>query len=117
MGQGILILLGLLLAYALVCGAVTALVSVWIGSSVAAMAMSVGVMIAASLLTRTQSGWLEFMPTNLVDVRGMNSLHVTNLFGVQLNILQSGFLFYLLVSLALTALCWLRWWQNAQGVV
>ena len=50
MGQGILILLGLLLAYALVCGAVTALVSVWSGNGVAAMAASVGVMVGAMVL-------------------------------------------------------------------
>lgn len=47
MGQGILILLGLLLAYTLVCGAATALASVWSGNGTAAMAISVAVMIAA----------------------------------------------------------------------
>lgn len=107
MGQGILILLGLLLAYALVCGAATALTSVWSGSGVAAMAVSVGVMIGATVLDRTQDGWWEFMPANLVDERGLNSLHITNLFGVQINILQFGFMLYLLVALGLAVLCWL----------
>lgn len=113
MGQGILILLGLLLAYALVCGAVTALMSVWNGNSVAAVAVSVGVMIGATVLDQTQEGWWEFMPANLVDERGLNSLHITNLFGVQLNILQSGFMLYLLVALGLTVVCWLGWRRNA----
>lgn len=113
MGQGILILLGLLLAYALVCGAATALASVWSGSGVAAMAVSVGVMIGATVLDRTQEGWWEFMPANLVDERGLNSLHITNVFGVQLNILQSGFMLYLLVALGLATLCWLGWRQDA----
>jgi len=113
MGQGILILLGLLLAYALVCGAATALASVWSGSGVAAMAVSVGVMIGATVLNRTQEGWWEFMPANLVDERGLNSLHITNLFGVQINILQFGFMLYLLVALGLAVLCWLGWRRSA----
>lgn len=113
MGQGILILLGLLLAYALVCGAATALASVWSGSGTTAMAISVGVMIAAMTLDRTQPGWWEFMPANLIDERGLNSLQVTRLFGVQLNILQSGLLLYLLLSLALIALCWVGWRRSA----
>lgn len=115
MGQGILILLGLLLAYALVCGAATALASVWSGSGVAAMAVSVGIMIGATVLDRTQEGWWEFMPANLVDERGLNSLHLTDLFGVQLNILQSGFLLYLLVALVLAASCWSGWLRSASG--
>ncbi len=115
MGQGILILLGLLLAYALVCGAVTALVSVWSGSGVAAMAASVGVMVGAMVLDRTQEGWWEFMPANLVDERGLSSLQVTHLFGARLNILQSGFLLYLLLALMLAGLCWLGWRRNAAG--
>lgn len=114
MGQGILILLGLLLAYALVCGAATAMASVWSGSGVTAMAVSVGVMIGATVLDRTQEGWWEFMPANLVDERGLNSLQVTRLFGVQLNMLQSGLLLYLLLALVLTALCWLGWLRNAE---
>ena len=115
MGQGILILLGLLLAYALVCGAATALASVWSGSGTAAMAISVGVMIAAMTLDRTEPGWWEFMPANLIDERGLNSLQVTRLFGIQLNILQSGLLLYLLLALALTILCWVGWRRSAAG--
>lgn len=115
MGQGILILLGLLLAYALLCGAAVALASVWSGSGTAAMAISVGVMVAGMTLDRTQPGWREFMPANLVDERGLNSLQVTRLFGMQLNILQSGFLLYLLLALVLTALCRLGWRKIATG--
>ena len=115
MGQGILILLGLLLAYTLVCGAATALASVWSGSGTAAMAVSVGVMIAAMTLDRTQPGWWEFMPANLVDERGLNSLQVTHLFGMQLNILQSGLLLYLLLASALAALCRPGWRRSAAG--
>lgn len=115
MGQGILILLGLLLAYALVCGAATALASVWSGSGTAAMAISVGVMIAAMTLDRTEPGWWAYMPGNLVDERGMNSLQITNLFGVQLNILQSGFLLYMALAVVLFVLCRLGWRRSAAG--
>lgn len=115
MGQGILILLGLLLAYALVCGAATALASVWSGNGTAAMAVSVGIMIAAMTLDRTQPGWWEFMPANLIDERGLNSLQVTRLLGVPLNILQSGLLLYLLLALALAALCRLGWRRAQEG--
>lgn len=115
MGQGILILLGLLLVYALVCGAATALASVWSGNGTAAMAVSVGVMITTMTLDRTEPGWWEFMPANLVDERGLNSLQVTHLFGMQLNILQSGLLLYLLLALVLAALCWPCWRRSAAG--
>ena len=115
MGQGILILLALLLAYALVCGAATALASVWSGSSVAALAVSVGVMLLAMVMDRSEPGWREYLPANLVDERGLMSLQVTNLCGVQLNILQSGFLLYLLLALVLAALCWPGWWRSAAG--
>ena len=115
MGQGILILLALLMAYALVCGAVTALVSVWSGSGLAAMAVSVGVMILSMANEYNVPGWREYLPANLVDERGLLSLRVTNLCGVRLNILQSGFLLYLAVAAVLTALCWLGWRRSAEG--
>ena len=115
MGQGILILLALLLAYALVCGAVAALVSVWTGSGLAAMAVSVGVMILSIANEYNVPGWREYLPANLVDERGLLSLQVVNLFGIQLNVLQSGFLLYLAAAAALTALCWTGWRRSAEG--
>ena len=68
------------------------------------------------VLDRTQEGWWDFMPANLVDERGLSSLQVTHLFGVQLNILQSGLLLYLLLALAMAGLCWLGWRRNAAGI-
>ena len=56
------------------------------------------------------------MPANLVDERGLSSLQVTHLFGVQLNILQYGLLLYLLLALAMAGLCWLGWRRNAAGI-
>lgn len=115
MGHGILILLALLLAYALVCGAVTALVSVWSGSGLAAMAVSTGLMLLSLAMERNSPGWREYLPANLVDEQGLSSLQVTNLFGVQLNLLQSGFLLYLAIAVVLTALCWLGWRRCVAG--
>lgn len=111
MGQAVLLLLGLMLAYALLCGGLTALVSVFTGSSVTALAASVGLM----LLTMMQfSGdWAEFMPSNLVDMRAFYSLHLTDIFGLRLNLYQSGFLLYLLVTAGLLTLCYLGWRRNA----
>lgn len=63
MGQRILIALALLLAYALMCGAVTALVSVWTGSDLAAMAMSVDVMILSIANEQNVPGWNTCPPT------------------------------------------------------
>lgn len=115
MGQGILVLLALLLVYALVCGAVTALVSAWSGSGVASLAVSVGVMILGAIMNQTEPGWRAYMPANLVDERGLMSLQIMNLFGAQLNLLQSGLLLYLALAVVLTALCWLCWRRNAVG--
>ena len=89
--------------------------TVWSGNGTVAMAVSVGVMIAAMTLDRTQAGWWEFMPANLVDERGLSSLQLTRLFGVPLNILQSGLLLYLLLALALTALCRSGWRRAQKG--
>ena len=114
MGQGIVILLALLLAYALVCGAVAALVSVWTGSGLAAMAVSVGVMILSMANEYDVPDWREYLPANLVDERGLISLRVTKLLGMQLNLLQSGLLLYLTIAAALTALCWLGWRRSAE---
>lgn len=115
MGQGILILLALLLTYALVCGAATALASVWSGSGVTAMSVSVGVMLLSAVMDRTEPGWRAYLPANLVDERGLMSLQLANLFGVQLNLPQSGLLLYLALAAVLTALCWFGWRRNYSG--
>lgn len=115
MGQGIPILLGLLLAYALVCGAATALTSVWSGSGTAVMAISVGLMIAAMTLDRTEPEWREFMPANLVDEWGLNNFQVTKLFGVQLKHTPVRPLAVPALGAALAALCWLGWRKGSAG--
>ena len=110
-GQAAAILLALTLAYALVCGALAALVSMFTGSGVAALAVSAGVMLAT--MQQYLMDWTEYLPANLVDERALTSLRLTNLFGLKLNFIQSGFLLYLLIAVILFGLCWLDWRRKA----
>lgn len=110
-GQAVLILLALMLVYALLCGAAAALVSVLTGSGVAALAVSVGIMLAAML--HYEEEWAAYLPNNLVDEQALLSLRLTDLFGLRLNFIQSGFLLYLLIAVILFGLCWLGWRRNA----
>lgn len=112
-GQAIAVLLALMLAYALVCGALAALVSMFTGSGVAALAVSAGAMLAA--MRQYQADWAEYLPTNLVDEHALVSLRLTDLFGLRLNFIQSGFLLYLLIAVVLFAMCWLGWRRSAAG--
>ena len=110
-GQAVLILFVLLLVYGLLCGGITALVSVLTDSSVAALAVSIGML----LLTMRQyaGAWAEYMPANLVDQRALMSLTLTNIFGIRLNFFQSGFLLYIALTVVLLVACWLCWRRKA----
>lgn len=102
--------MALLLAYGLLCGGITALISVLSGSSVATLAFSVGMLL---LTMRQYSGaWAEYMPANLVDQRALMSLTLTNIFGMRLNFFQSGFLLYIALTVILLVVCWLCWRQK-----
>lgn len=107
-GQGIGILVVLLLIYALLCGALTAAVSVFTGSGVAALAVSVGVMLL-TMRPNNVGGWMEFLPANLVDQHAFASLTLTDLFGLKLDLFQSGALLYAVIAIVLLAFCWLGW--------
>ena len=113
-GQAVMILFGLLLVYGLLCGGITALVSVLTGSSVAALAVSIGMLL---LTMRQYAGtWAEYMPANLVDQRALMSLTLTNIFGIRLNFFQSGFLLYIALAMILLVVCWLCWrWKATKG--
>lgn len=112
-GQATAILLALMLAYALVCGALTALVSMFTGSGVAALAVSAGIVLAT--MRQYQADWAEYLPANLVDEHALMSLRLADLFGLRLNFIQSGLLLYLLIAVILFALCWLGWRRSAAG--
>ena len=115
MGQAVVILLLLALAYALVCCGVTALVSVWSGSSVAALTASVGLLFLALWSRGAAVRFGDYLPGQLVDYTVFLNTDLTSVFGVQLNQVQSGFLLYLLIAVILFALCWLGWRRSAAG--
>lgn len=115
MGQGVLLLVGLLALYALVCGALASMVSMWTGSGVAALAASTAVTAVCMVLSVYwhPAGVLAIvysrLPFNFVSYLSMIEHNMTHLFGLRLTWLQSGTLLYLGVAAAFTALCWLSW--------
>lgn len=119
MGQGILLLVGLLALYALVCGALVSAVSMWTGSGVAALAASVAVTAMCMVLSVYwhPSGVLaqiyDRLPFNFVGWLSLIRHDMTHLFGLRLDWLQSGTLLYLGIAAAFTALCWLGWRRQA----
>ena len=113
MGQGALILLGLTLLFALLCGGLAAAVSVFTGSGIAAMAACVVMMLLATRYI--QGTWAQYLPARLITLNAFRDLTLTDLFGLKLNIFQSGALLYAVIALALLALCRLGWRRWAAG--
>ncbi len=115
MGQGVLLLVGLLAVYALVCGALASAVSMWTGSGVAALAASAASAAMCMVLSVYwhPSGVLarvyDRLPFNFVGWLSLIQHDMTHLFGLRLTWLQSGTLLYLGIAAAFTALCWLGW--------
>ena len=128
--QGILMLVALVLVYALLCGAIISVVSMWSGSGVAALAVSAG-LVGAQLLLLQQMWILEmilgavpvlqealaYLPVALVNAGLLTQKKLTHFFGLTLNYLQAGVLVYLAVSVLLAAACWLGWRRKAVGRV
>jgi len=122
--QSILILVGLLMVYALLCGALTSAVSMWTGSGVAALAMAAAVTAGNLVLT---SYWhpdptsiveqlvYARLPACFVNITSLLNFRITHLLGLQLNWLESGVLLYLAVAAAFTVLCWLGWRRSTEG--
>ncbi len=113
MGQGALILLGLTLLFALLCGGLAAAVSVFTGSGIAAMAACIVMMLLATRYI--QGTWAQYLPARLITLDAFRDLTLTDLFGLKLNIFQSGALLYAVVALALLVLCRLGWRRWAAG--
>lgn len=122
--QSILILVGLLMVYALLCGALTSAVSMWTGSGVAALAASAAVTAGNLVLTSywhpDPASFVEQLlyarlPACFVNITSLLNLRITHLLGLQFNWLQSGVLLYLAAAAAFTGLCWLGWRQYVSG--
>ncbi len=124
--QGILVLTALLLVYALLCGAVISLVSMWSGSGVASLA--VGAALVGGQLLVLQQMWilemmvsavpllqdmLAYLPIALVNASVLTGKKLAHFFGLTLNYIQAGILVYLAVTVLLAALCWLGWRRRA----
>ncbi|MCI9308342.1 MAG: ABC transporter permease subunit [Oscillospiraceae bacterium] len=123
--QGILILTGMILVYALLCGALISVVSLWSGSGVAALAVGAALVGGQMLLVRMMSALdafltlpvvtaaLYYLPMGLVNAAALNVRPLKYFFGLPLNPIQAGMLVYLTVSAALAAVCWLGWRRRA----
>lgn len=127
-GQGILLLAALVLVYALLCGALISVVSMWSGSGVAALAVAAG-FVGGQLLVVQQMWILErivaivpllskaltFLPIGFVSAASLTNKKLMYFFGLQLNGLQAGPLLYLAVTAVLALVCWLGWRRSAVG--
>ena len=123
--QGILILTGMILVYALLCGALISVVSLWSGSGVAALAVGAALGGGQMLLVRMMSALdafltlpvvtaaLYYLPMGLVNAAALNVRPLKYFFGLPLNPIQAGMLVYLTVSAALAVVCWLGWRRRA----
>jgi hypothetical protein len=105
-----LIMLGLLLLYGLLCGGVTMLFSAFTQNTVAALAAPVLLMICQA--------WLRLDVHNQLfnTIPSLHNRNLVNLFGRYLNNLQFGFVLYGGLAVVLLALCWLGWRRSAKGI-
>lgn len=112
MGQGVLILLGVNLLFALLCGGLVAAVSVFTGNGVAAMAAAVAMMLQSQRHVQGLLG--RYLPARLINPDTFRILDLTELGGLQLNLFQSGALLYGVIAVVLFALCWVGWRRWAE---
>lgn len=124
--QGILLLTGMMLVYALLCGALISVVSLWSGSGVAALAVGAALVGGQLLLVRLGSAmgalqnlrpFLEkafyYLPISLVNASALIEKRLAHFFGFLLNPIQAGIIVYLALAAALSAVCWLGWRRQA----
>ena len=124
--QGILLLSALVLVYALLCGALISLVSLWSGSGVAALAVGAALVGGQMLIVRAGSAMapllnllpflynaLYYLPIGLVSASALIEKRLVHFFGLLLSPLQAGIIVYLAIAAALGAVCWLGWRRQA----
>ena len=123
--QGILIQTGMILVYALLCGALISVVSLWSGSGVAALAVGAALVGGQMLLVQMQSVLdaflrlpfvteaLNYLPMGLVSAAALTAKPLKYFFGLPLNLMQAGVLVYLAAATVLSAVCWLGWRRQA----
>lgn len=124
--QGILLLSALMLVYALLCGALISVVSLWSGSGVAALAVGAALVGGQMLIVRAGSAVapllnllpflynaLYYLPIGLVSASALIEKRLVHFFGLLLSPIQAGIIVYLAIAAALSAVCWLGWRRQA----
>lgn len=124
--QGIFILTAMILVYALLCGALISVVSMWSGSGVTALAAGAALVGGQLLLPQMLSvlhddfltprfvtELLYYLPMGLVNAAALNPQPLKYFFGLPLNPVQVELIAYLAVSAALATVCWLGWRRRA----
>ena len=128
--QGILIQTGMILVYALLCGALISVVSMWSGSGVAALAVGAALIGIQLLIVQLGSAIaplldllpflynaLYYLPMGLVSASALIEKRLVHFFGLLLSPIQAGIIIYLALAAALAAVCWLGWrWKAVSGV-
>ena len=127
--QGILIQTGMILVYALLCGALISVVSMWSGSGVAALAVGAALIGIQLLIVQLGSAIaplldllpflynaLYYLPMGLVSASALIEKRLVHFFGLLLSPIQAGIIIYLALAAALAAVCWLGWrWKAVSG--
>ena len=111
-----LMFLGLLVVYGLLYAALTMLVSALMRSTNAALTVSFLPILGLIYLqgwVRPEGRAADYLPFNLFATGSLENGRLTELAGIQLNIFQSGFLLYLVLTAILLLLCALVWRWNA----
>ena len=113
MGQGLLLKLGLFLAYTLLCAGVVMLVSLLSGSGVTGMAASVFMMMLQMFLPRylLEAPWIS---GNILSPSTFHRYQLVKLFGSWFNWVELDLVLYAAAGLILLALCWLGWRRSAE---
>ena len=124
--QGILIQTGMILVYALLCGALISVVSMWSGSGVAALAVGAALIGIQLLIVQLGSAIaplldllpflynaLYYLPMGLVSASALIEKRLVHFFGLLLSPIQAGIIIYLALAAALAAVCWLGWRRQA----
>lgn len=117
MGQAILLLWGLLLLYALLCGGVTLLISAWTKNHTAALVVP-ALLVLIQLLRIPAAEWITgYMPDHMFNPASvLSDVHLVHILGAAFHTLQFGYLLYGLLTALLLALCWLCWRRSAKGI-
>lgn len=114
LGQALFLMFGLLLLYGLLCGGVTMLVSVLTGSTIAALAAPIVLLIVQAWVHLPGLQAADYLPNQLFNGGYVFcNVRLAGFFGTFLNNIEFAFLLYGIITVLLIALCGLGWRRNA----